>query len=211
MRIRGQFLELSLQPSSIHSPGQLIKICVLGTQKSAHLKCFLDDSGAESSYLKTSDGLSDISKAKSITEIPELKSYHSEVTQASPYLTNLVKGNIRSFIQVSTCSLNSPDHSWKPHKHTHTHTIKFLCSSSHFLHRRLLWTDTHSSFTSTCIKVAILAHLLSRRKKKSEAISLKNLKVGGPSNTHNFLTTWKTGKQKPMTTTTRKSGDPGVK
>lgn len=70
----------------------------MGTQESVHLKRFLDDSGAESSYMKTSNDLSDIPKAKSVTEISELKSYHSTVTQISPYFTILVKGNIHSFI-----------------------------------------------------------------------------------------------------------------
>lgn len=52
---------------------------------------------------------------------------------------------------------------------------------------------------------------LAFRKKKIGSASLKSLKVGGPSNTHNFLTIWKNGKQKPTRTTTKKSEDPGVK
>lgn len=96
----------------------------MGTQESVHLKCFLDDSGAESSYMKTSNDLSDIPKAKSITEISELKSYHSMVTQISPYFTILVKGNIHSFIQVSTCSLNSQTTAGN-HINTHTQLSSF--------------------------------------------------------------------------------------
>lgn len=64
MTVLWQFLKLSLQPSSVHTSGQLIKICVIETQESAHFKSSLGNSNTGNRYLKAFSKLFDIHRLK---------------------------------------------------------------------------------------------------------------------------------------------------
>lgn len=89
-----------IQSFSVHTPGQLIEMCVMHTQESAHFKGSLGDSSTGSSYLKVFSGLFGIHSLRTQLK-SELKSYHSKVTQNTSPFRNLVKKNILSFIQFS--------------------------------------------------------------------------------------------------------------